>query len=331
MRINILYIFWSVLLVVAAWLTTRFNNTSQTTIFGSAETQGQMLNLEYPVLIRKVRVRAGDFVHKGDTLMVLARPELDRDKTLKNKEIQVNIAENQVKSQNVDKEMERLKAESNTKINDLKAEIQLLEVEEKNQVAIRLVVDNGKRNTTKSMLVEKINTLKTAIKVEQQRVSALMGELSLQRVVESSVSDSKTNTVLQQIDFLDKAKEKLVLLAPIEGYVETILALENEIAPQYKELIKLNSKYPNMVKGFLPEGANVMYQLGDSVALRSSTRPDMESKGILVGGTTQIVELPERLSKFNKFKTWGRELYVKLPPKNNFFIGEKIIITIDKR
>jgi HlyD family secretion protein len=309
----------------------RFNNTSQTTLFGSAETQGQILNFEYPVLIRKIYVRAGDFVHKGDTLMLLARPELDKEKTLKSNEIQVNVAENQAKSQNVDKEIERLTTEYKTKVNDLKSQIQLLEAEEKTQAAIRLVVENNKNNAGKSLLIEKINTLKNAITLEEQRYKALTRELHQQRTVETSVSTSKKNSIKQEINFLDEAKGKLVMIAPIEGYIESVLAFENEIAPQYKELLKLNSKRPNMVKGFLPEGANVMYQLGDSVSLQSSTRPLMVSKGILVGGTPQIVELPDRLTRFDKFKSWGRELYVKLPIDNDFFIGEKIIITIHKK
>lgn len=331
MKINILYVFWVFLLIIAVWLMSRFNNTSQTTLFGSAETQGQILNFEYPVLIRKIYVRAGDFVHKGDTLMLLARPELDKEKTLKSNEIQVNVAENQAKSQNVDKEIERLTTEYVTKVNDLKSQIQLLEAEEKTQAAIRLVVENNKNNAGKSLLIEKINTLKNAITLEEQRYKALTRELNQQRTVETSVSTSKKNSIKQEINFLNEAKGKLVMIAPIEGYVETVLAFENEIAPQYKELLKLNSKRPNMVKGFLPEGANVMYQLGDSVGLQSSTRPNMSSKGILVGGTPQIVELPDRLTRFDKFKSWGRELYVKLPTDNDFFIGEKIIITIYKK
>lgn len=331
MKVNILYVFWVFLLVTAVWLITRFNNTSQTTLFGSAETQGQILNYEYSVLVRKIYVRAGDFVHKGDTLMLLARPELDKEKTLKTNEIQVNIAENQAKSQNVNKELERLSTELASKVNELKSQIQLLESEERTQAAIRLVVENGKNEGNKSILVEKINTLKTAIRVEEERYKVLSHELNQQRVVETSVSETKKNSVKQQINFLDEAKGRLILIAPIEGYIETVLAFENEIAPQYKELIKLNSKQPNMVKGFLPEGANVMYQLGDSVDLRSSTRPNMITKGILVGGTPQIVELPDRLTKFDKFKSWGRELYVKLPPNNDFFVGEKIIITIFKK
>ena len=331
MRFNILYIFWVFLLVIAGWLMTRFSNSSQTTLFGSAETQGQILNYEYPILIHKIHVHPGDPIHKGDTLMVLARPELDKQATLKNNEIQVNVAENQAKSQNVDKELERLTTEHATKVNELKSQIQLLESEEKTQAAIRLVVENNKTNVGRSLLVEKINTLKNAITVEQQSYAAQARKLNQQRVAESSVSESKKNSVEQEISFLQEAKGKLVLLSPIEGYVEAILVFENEIAPQYKELMKINSKKPDMVKGFLPETANVMYQLGDSVGLQSSTRPDITTKGILVGSTPQLVELPDRLAKLQRVKSWGREVYVKLLPTNDFFIGEKIIITIDKR
>ncbi len=331
MKFNILYIFWIVLLFVAIGLVIRFANSSRTTLFGSAEIQGQILNVEYAVLVQKIFVHVGDPIRKGDTLMILQRPELDKQVVLKDNEKQVNRAEQIARAGTVDNQLERLKSEYTTKINELKTQIQLLESEEKAQAAVRLLVENGKPSNTKSLLVEKINLLKNAISVEQQRFAAQSNELNLQRQAEVSVFDSKANSVDNELTFLEEAKGKLVLLAPIDGFIERVQTFENEIAPQYKELMKINPKQPDMVKGFLPESAEVMYQMGDSVSMTSATRPYIVSKGRIIGSSPQLVELPMRLKRLQQTNSWGREIFVKLRPDNEFFIGEKIIITITPR
>ena len=127
------------------------------------------------------------------------------------------------------------------------------------------------------------------------------------------------------------AKGKLVLLAPIDGFVGSVQVFENEIAPQHKELMRINPKQPDIVRGFMPESAEVMYQLGDSVSMVSTTRPNIQGKGRLIGSTPQLVEMPTRLKKLQQYSSWGREIFIKLREDNPFFIGEKIIITISSR
>lgn len=331
MKINILYIFWVILLFVAIGLVLRFANASNTTLFGSAETQGQIVNCDYPVLVQKIFVHAGDQIRKGDTLMLLERPELDNQVVQKDNEKQVNRAEQVAKAGTVDNELERLKSDHFTKINDLESQIKLLEAEEKAQASVRLLVENGKPTANKSLLVEKINLLKNAVGVENQRYSAQFKELNQQKQAEISVFDSKVNSVDQELTFLESAKGKLVLLAPIDGFVGSVQVFENEIAPQHKELMRINPKQPDIVKGFLPESAEVMYQLGDSVSLVSTTRPNVQAKGRLIGSTPQLVEMPMRLKKLQQYNSWGREIFIKLRNDNTFFIGEKIIITISSK
>jgi hypothetical protein len=115
-------------------------------------------------------------------------------------------------------------------------------------------------------------------------------------------------------------------LSPIDGFVENIFAFENQITPQYNPLIKLNPERPNKIKGFLPESVDMAYRFGDTVEVHAARRPSVKAKAVLIGSNPQLVELPMRLRKFQTASTWGRELYINLPPENDFFIGEKIII-----
>ena len=328
MKFNILYFFWGLLFIAACFLINSFVKTSQTTIFGTADTEGQVMNFENPVVVNKVYVRAGSQVKKGDTLMLLQRPELDRATTLKNNEIQVTNAEKQARVKDVDKDIEKLRSDFAIKTNELRSQIQLLESEEKTQVALRKVVDNSKSEQGKSLIVEKINTLKRAMSVEEQRFTLQLRELNQAQAAQSTVFDSKENTAYQEINFLEQAKGKLVLLAPIDGFIENVFVFENQITPQYSQLLKINPQKPNKIKGFLPESVDIAYRLGDTVEVFSARRPSIKSKALLIGSTPQLVELPNRLRKFQNASTWGRELYINLPADNDFFIGEKIIIKI---
>jgi hypothetical protein len=44
-----------------------------------------------------------------------------------------------------------------------------------------------------------------------------------------------------------------------------------------------------------------------------------------------MVELPIRLRKSAEIKSWGREVYVQLPPNNSFYIGEKIMLRLGRQ
>ncbi len=329
MKWNILYIFWVILFVIALFLIKKFVNTSQTTVFGAADTEGVILNFEYPVIVKQVNVRAGSKVTKGDTLMILERPELDRESAQKSHDIQVNAAENQANAQSIDKEIARLQADFSIKTNDMRAQIQLLESEEKTQAALRKVVDNNKNDNTKSLLVEKINTLKNAIRIEEQSFTKQLQGLRQAKTAGSSVFESKENSVSQDIRFLQEAKNKLILISPIDGFVENVFAFQNQITPQYNPLIKLNPQKPNKIKGFLPESVDATYRFGDTVEVYAARRPTVRSKAVLFGSNPQLIELPTRLRKFQTATTWGRELYLNLPLDNDFFIGEKIIVKLN--
>lgn len=327
MKFNILYVFWVVLFIIAGVLMNSFVKSSRTTIFGTADTEGQILNYESPVVVNKVYVRAGTQVKKGDTLMILRRPELDREAARRTNEIQVTTAEKQARVKNADSEIEKLRSDYAVKTNDLRSQIQLLESEERTQAALRKVVDG--RSDSKSIIIEKINTLKKALSVEEQRFQMQYKELSQARAAESTVFDSKESTVNQEINFLSEAKDKLILLAPIDGYIEGVFVFENQITPQYSQLVKINPQKPNKVKGFLPESVDIAYRLGDTVEVYSARRPSIRSKAILIGSTPQLIELPTRLRKLQTVSSWGRELYISLPSENDFFIGEKMIIKMN--
>ncbi len=121
----------------------------------------------------------------------------------------------------------------------------------------------------------------------------------------------------------------MVILSPCNGIVENVFVLPKDIAPQYKELMRINSSEPNKVTGFIHESMAIPFRVGDSVTLTSVARPEIIQKGIIVGNGNNLVELPLRLRKIIEIRAWGREVYIKMKPGNGFFIDEKIMIQIN--
>ena len=101
--------------------------------------------------------------------------------------------------------------------------------------------------------------------------------------------------------------------------------------PAFRELFRISPRNPDRVIGFLHESAEVPFQLGDTVTLASMGRIGVSSLAALHGVSPKLVELPFRLRKFTELRTWGREVYIQLPADNPFFIGEKILITVNTK
>jgi hypothetical protein len=329
MKFNILYALWLLLFGISVWLVYRFSNTAAIELFGTAETEGQVLSYEYPVLVHQIKVRTGDAVRKGDTLLVSSRPDLDKQTILKTNELQQNEAAKQASTEDLRNEIEKLTGEHFTKVNGLKTDIELLEAEEAAQSDLRKLVSNEKN--TKSLLVDKIRLLENTVRLEERRFTMQMKQLKAQQTAMAVVHDTRMQSVNQEMVFMRDAQTKLILRAPMDGFIENVTVFEKETTAQFKPLLKINPRTPDKVKGFLPEASEALYRMGDTVQLRSTTRPLVIQTGILVGAAPQLVELPLRLRKIQEMKAWGREVYIKLPSQNDFFIGEKILITLKRR
>lgn len=332
MKINFLYIVWLIALITCFVIVYKFSGQTQHTFFGTAESEGQILNYEHPVLVEKIYVHTGDQVKQGDTLAVFMRSDLDRTASDKSNEIKQYEVEKTTKSNTIQREIDVLRAKRAALVSELESQIKMINTEEGIQSALKEAMGDKDKTSTKSNLKnEKIASLKELINQTERQIREQNQLLNEQINANESVYDAKVAQVQEEIGFLDKERDRLTLLSPIDGFVENVGIVKHEIAPQYKELIRLNPKLPNKVRGFISESAELVYRLGDTVELTSSTRPNIVSKGVLIGSSPQLVELPFRLRKLTEVRAWGREIYIRMPLTNDFFIGEKIIISIENK
>ena len=122
----------------------------------------------------------------------------------------------------------------------------------------------------------------------------------------------------------------LILLSPIDGFIEDYQIHHFDYINSNTELLKITPQKPNYIRGFIPESVDASFVLNDAVQLSSATRPEIKITGQIIYCNPRIVELPTRLRKNPEIKAWGREVYIRLPESNGFFIGEKMIITISE-
>jgi multidrug resistance efflux pump len=331
-KTNPLLILWLAAAACSIWVASTFFLQSEDTFFGSAETEGQTLSFEHPVLIEKVFVQVGNQVRKGDTLAVCLRSDLDKSAVDKSGEIKQFTIEKQTKSAAIKQELDVLKARKTALVAELEGQIRLIKAEEGIQSALKEAISGNdkKQPTTSNLKTEKINALKESIRQTEQQIREQVGLLSQQLSANESIYKAKVAQAQEQMLFIDNDRQHLILLAPIDGFVENVAAIAKEVAPQYKALIKLNPTRPNKVRGFIHESTEIHYQLGDTVQVSSVLRTSVVVKGILLGSSPQLVELPLRLRKFSSRSAWGREVYIKLLGESDLFISEKVLITLNK-
>ena len=329
-RITPLHCLWLLAVGGIYWIASTFIIQSEDTFFGSAETEGQTLTFAYPVVIEKVYVQVGNRVKKGDTLAVCLRSDLDKSTVDKNSEIKQYTVEKQTKDAAIQQELNLLRVRKTALVAELEAQIRMIKTEDGIQSALKEAISSGekKQSNSSNLKAEKINTLKESIKQLEHQIQQQIAQLNQQLNANASIYNAKVEQAEEQMSFIERDKAHLVLIAPIDGFVENVAAVSKEIAPQYKELIKLNPIYPNKIRGFMHESAEVHYVLGDTVKVSSTLRTNITTQGIIIGSSPQLVELPLRLRKFTTRSAWGREIYVRLLDNSNLFISEKVMITL---
>jgi multidrug resistance efflux pump len=330
-KINPLFFLWALAAYCCYFIASTFIIQSADTFFGSAETEGQTLSFEYPVLIEKVYVQVGNQVRKGDTLAVCLRSDLDRNAVDKNSEIKQFNIEKQTKDAAIQQELGILRTRRTALVSELEAQIRLIKTEDGIQSALKDAInkDDKKQANTSNLKAEKINALKESIRQTERQIQQQVAQLSEQLNANKSIYKAKVEQAQEQMSFIEKDRQHLVLIAPIDGFVEHVAAIPKEVAPQYKELVKLNPIHPNKIRGFIHESAEIHYFLGDTVQVTSTLRANIAAKGIIIGSSPQLVELPLRLRKFTTRSAWGREIYIKLIDNSPLFISEKVLITLN--
>ncbi|HOY04624.1 MAG TPA: hypothetical protein PLO67_04420 [Saprospiraceae bacterium] len=332
MKFNILFLLLPAAIGACIWIAYDFQSQSVNTFFGIAETESQTLNFDRDIAVQEVRVKAGDFVKKGDTLAVFTRADLDKTEAERRGDMARTATEQAAENTILQKEKELVQARLYAKIRELKAQIGLLRTEDSLKTAYRknIYADLGAASENK-LVAEKTAALQKEIDDQQTQAAEEIRLLEARQTANRSIALAKSGQSQTEIGFVQTERGRLLLLAPIDGYVEEIFFGKNALLPAHRDLMKINPLMPNRIVGFIHEAADVPFSIGQTVELSSTARPQVKGTGIIIGSNPKLTELPLRLRKFIELRTWGREVFIQLPEQNEFFISEKIAIALPNR
>ncbi len=326
MKINLLYLIIPVAIAAALYTLRDLQAQSEYVFFGTAESDQRSVTLDLNVWVEKVYVHTGSFVHTGDTLALMVHPEFERDDISFQLKVNEDNLVLKAQQQILEKELDLLDLQNKSDIQAIDAEIRNLKIKDSLDNVVRQVV------YSKPML---------NIQVQEKIAELIRKKSILQDVYVQKKVELKTRVDMNQMATYDRKKQKqtlnafdqnkkikLFVTAPIDGYVDNLSISPNMPVSAFKEYMSITPMKASVIVGFIHESTIVPFHINDSVDLVSSTRPDLKSKGVIISASPKLIELPLRLRKYVEIRAWGREVIVYLPYPNDFFIGEKVSISL---
>ncbi|MEP7197942.1 MAG: hypothetical protein ABI851_15595 [Saprospiraceae bacterium] len=328
MKFNFLYLIIPAAILACLYIFKDLQGQSEYSFFGTAESDPRVLNLDVDVTVDQILVTAGTYVRIGDTLAILNRMEYDRDS--------INFKENYfLEETNVQnrqslllKEQELINVQQRAEVEKLRAEIAGLKYKDSLDFAYRNLIYSDMKNYS-SINSTRISSLEKQISELNELKIRKLATLNEEARASNLLSDIKNKQRASIYKFNRTSKQKLVLIAPIDGYIDQIAISANGSFPAFKDILRINPKRPTRVLGFIHESSNVPFIIGDSVLLTSGVRSNLIYPGKIISVSPKLVELPLRLRKFIEIRSWGREVYIQIPDTTNFYIGERISIAIN--
>lgn len=334
-KLLFLFLLFACVLTGAVWIMNDLQSQSTQTFFGTAETDSRVVNLEFPGVVQQVFVEPGAKVRQGDTLAVLVRTEFDREALEFTGEMKQIAAELDAENRALDREQEELLDKYATQISELKTEIKVLQTESDVQENLKAALSGsekeaGGENNIPNVRKAQIAAMEETILQLERQTREEIKQFDKQRLSNQSVHDARVSYLRRSVEYIASERDKMVLLAAIDGYVELVLVRKNQIVQGFTELFRITALQPVKVVCYLHESeADVMVPRGDTVELSSTARPEIICQGVVTGSTSRLVELPTRLRKFAEIITWGREMFIQLPETNQFYVGEKIQVVVN--
>lgn len=326
-RLNPFYI---LLLLVGAALLLLFRNTKSeaSSFYGLAESRATEINYNYPVVVDSILVKEGQFVNKGDQLLLLSRRQAKE--TMADQEYRINQlkAEAALWREKTENEVSQAQLQKQASAADLSRKIAEVsaEIDQKKALFDGLQTIQAPASSYEHLQLT-LNNLKEEIrevsKLYDTRIDGLNKELQYGR----NPYSAQIKRYIAEEAFNDAQKiQAITVIAPDDGLVGNINCKRAEHISSYSSLLTFYEPHSSTVKGFVHEDLSLKVKVGQSLIVSSLKDPTISYVGQVVGLGSRIVEIPARLRKLETFKVYGREVLIEIPTDNIFLQKEKVSI-----
>ena len=327
-KINIIYL----AIIPLCYLLYQMNNSlgqASAFFYGFAENKETELSHDKAVAIHKILVAPGQEVSKGHLLMKVKQSSIDYKIDVAGLELEELKIRKQQRRQELTNKIEQLKTKLKSELAELNAQIQELEANiayNKSLMEGLKSLENEQVTDNNSSYHLRLKTLKESKSLIAEPINIQIAQLQKELNNLNIPSAIEAEKIKSQIDYFKDEQNQLAILAPTDGLIGNILCKEGENVPAFKTLINFYERNPTIVKGYVHESLILQVKVRDSLLVSSTLHPELQIQGIVTGLGSRIVEIPERLRKVPEVKTYGREVIIRIPPKNPFLQKEKVML-----
>lgn len=296
---------------------------------GIAEASATTISVPSAVEIIKLHVEVGEEVKDGDTLIELSRPDLALRINEVKRELDALEGRGNVSMASVDQKVAEIQADLDTRRNTLRFEIQKMETEYKQNLAIakRLKSLSGEGPSSENdAMASRIQSMKKELSVLEANAATQIKLLRGSKGKQAQSNASEAKILHDELARLEQEMKEQTILAKGEWVVATVLARDGEKVSSFNPIMTLTRKEPSQVRGYLHENLHNKIQVGAEVEV-TSLGQHAKVRGKIIGMSSQIVPFPLRLLKSPDLPLYGREVNVAIPENSGFLLGEKVSIS----
>ena len=317
--------------IVSVWMLNGKYYKEELTLFGFAETKETEINLNFPVMVDELNVLSGQSVKEGQVLLKAKR--LDSEIKFDDQELKISEinAKKRIWKSEQEGKLKTLESSYLNKAGEIQIEIDAI----KNKLAQQKELYKGLDHiqSSEELSANPPSLLRIAAYEEESRNLEARYKLdlaNLQSIIAKGTKDDDETIKRLRAEYkhVQDNKEIVVeIVAPSDGLIGNVHCKEGEHITDYRTLISFYEPNPTVVKAYVHEDFLVKVDIGDEFTISSIKDATQNYTGKVVGLGSRIVEIPARMRKVPEFKTYGREVIIRLPAKSNFLQNEKLVLT----
>ena len=322
------------LAAAAIWMLNGKYYQEELTLFGFAETKETEINLNFPVMVEELNVLSGQSVKAGDILLKAKRLDSDlrfEDQDLKVSEI--NAKKRIWKSEQQGK-LKTLEASYLQKIGNIETQIAAInnKINQQRELYKGLehveVIEELPANHPSMLRIAALNQDRTNV---EKRYRLDLENLESIIAKGTKDDDEAIKRLKAEYQYYQDNKEIPVeIVAPIDGLIGNVHCKEGEHITDFRTLISFYEPNPTLVKAYVHEDYLVKVDVGDKFKISSIKDVNLSYDGTVIGLGSRIVEIPARMRKVPEYKTYGREVMIRLPSESRFLQNEKLTLVAVK-
>lgn len=327
----ILIWFWLAIALVLSGISFHYKSAADA-IVAQVDPQRIAISYQKTVLLKSIRTIPGQDVKKGDTLIVVERPDLVLDIEQSENKLRGLLIDHQRTLEEYNNRILSNEIDKQSKLFNFQQEINLL----KNQISSNKKIlqqlstlnesGNAPFDSTLSSNEVKLNRLTEELNNTEKSYRVKIQKIEQEKNTEISLIDNNIGIHQKELALLNDERNELVKVSPVNGTIGNVFAQIDELVKPFTTIITIYEANPTVIKAYINERNREEVKVGSKVLVESSNR-EYSIEGQIFEVGSRITDFPQRLLE-NKIELFGQEIFISIPENNKFLNGEKVYVRL---